>query len=328
MNPLTGLVEFVWVVESGSFSTAATRLGVSKSFVSNQVRRLEERLQARLLHRTTRKIALTPVGENVLARAKTLIEDIEDLEISTRELQTAPRGHLSVSLPPGLGERYIAPIIAAYASEHPEISVDVSFSARFVDLIDEGFDLAVRLTASPTEGLVGRKLADLRFQLYASPDYLTRAGVPSAPQDLGDHQCITSGQHGNDAPKVWTFARDGDRRETSVRVSGRWRSDNAAGMIAAAREGLGLLYLPEFFVADVVRSGQLVPVMEDWTHRTTALTMFYAHRRHLSRRVRSLVDRLVSRFQPRPPWDSALDAPEIKPIPGSVPARASARSRL
>ncbi len=302
MTRLVGLDEFVQVVESGSFSAAAERLGVSKSYVSNQVRRLEDRLQARLLHRTTRKIGLTEVGENVFARAKTLMEEMEDLELSTRELQAEPRGHLSVSLPPVIGERYIAPIVAGYVADHPDISVHVTFTTRMTDLIDEGFDLAVRLSASPAEGLVARRLAEARFSLYASPAYVERSGEPRSPEDLSRHECITFGQHGDSSPGAWTFARQGDQSATTVRVRGRWRCDNAEGMVVAARRGLGLLYLPDFFVVDAVRRGELLPLMTQWTHSPVALWLVYAHRRHLSRKIRSFVDRLVARFRPHPPW--------------------------
>jgi DNA-binding transcriptional LysR family regulator len=318
MENLTGMAIFARVVEAEGFSAAARQLGLSKSAVSKQVARLEDRLGARLLNRTTRRLSLTEVGAAFYERCARILAEAEAAERAVTRLQAEPRGTLRVNAPMSFGVRHVAPAIPAFVARYPDVSVDISLTDRLVDLVDEGYDLAIRIANLPDSSLVARRLAPARFVVCASPDYLARHGAPAQPRDLARHNCLT-----------YSYAAVGDEwrlrgpdGEVRVRVTGTVRANNGDVLRAAALGGLGIVVMPTFLVGDALRSGALASVLPDYRVRETAIHAVYPHGRHLSAKVRAFVDFLVERFGPQPYWDAAqyqesevCDAPPPWPSP-------------
>ncbi len=297
------IAAFVRVVETGSFTAAATSLGVSKSQVSRSVRALEDRLGARLLHRTTRAVTPTEAGQAFYGRCARILADLEEAEEAVAHLQAAPRGTLRLSLPQSFGVRYLAPIIADFLMKYPEVRVEASFTERRVDLVDEGFDLAIRIGVLDDSSLIARKLGASRRYVLGSPDYLARRGWPQTPAELKDHECLlftyqTTGSS-------WVFRDAGE--EVAVRVSGRMLANSGEALAAAACAGVGLVWLPDFLVADDLRAGRLVSVFGERPDPGLAIWAVYPHSRHLAPKVRLFVDHVAAHLGDCPPWarDSA-----------------------
>lgn len=297
------MAAFVRVVEAKTFTAAAERLGWSKSVVSRRLSDLEERLGVRLLNRSTRRLSLTEAGQAYYERCTRILADVEETEEAVASLQTEPRGQLRVNAPMTFGIRHLAPAITAFMEAHPRVDVDLVLNDRFVDLIDEGFDLALRIGTLADSMLVARKLAVCRRVACASPAYIAAHGAPEAPGDLADHDCLI---YTNSAsPDLWRFvARDGT--ESAVRVKGRLRVNNGDALRECAAAGLGIVQLPSFIVADTVAEGRLQPVLCDWRLADTAVHAVYPHNRYLSTKVRAFVDFLAGRFGPEPYWDAPL----------------------
>jgi DNA-binding transcriptional LysR family regulator len=309
---------FVRVADAGSFTQAAAALGISKSHASRVVSELEDRLGARLLQRTTRKVGLTEVGAVFRDRCRRILEELHDAETAVAEQQTTPRGLLRVTLPIRFGVEYIAPAAADFAAAHEELAVELVHEDRRVDLVEEGYDLAIRIGALSESTLVARKLGPTYGMLCASPQYLARRGVPARPEDLRRHDCMLyTFQAG---ARVWTLR--GPRGEPSVPVAGRFSSNNGESLQAAARSHLGIAFLPDFFVAEDLRAGRLVRVLPEWG-RESAVWALYPHSRHLSAKVRQFVDFLARRFAD-PPWTQCRPRAAST---GADRARATPRSR-
>lgn len=305
MHHLAALEAFVIVVDSGSFTAAAGELGVSKSHVSKLVSGLEDLLGVRLLHRTTRRLSLTDVGRAFYERCARALEEITDAQQAVTEASDTPRGTLRVSVPLSFGTRYIAPLVSEFVARYPHLKVEMDFSDRRVHLIDEGFDLVVRIGALEDSSLIARRIAPTRMHLVASPGYVQAHGVPMAPRDLKDHDCILYALSAS-GPS-WAFTGpDGER--TAVRVSGRVTMNNGDGIVAAAAAGLGIARLPDFLVADALADGRVVPLLRDHIESDAAVWAVYPHTRHLATRVRRFVDFLVERLGDDCPWIRAADA--------------------
>jgi DNA-binding transcriptional LysR family regulator len=300
VDRLAAMQAFVRVAELRSFSEAARRLNSSKSVVSRQVSALEAELGARLFHRTTRSLTLTEAGRGYHERCARILADIDEANLSVSQLQAAPRGRLRVNAPMSFGFLHLAPAIPDFLARYPEVEVDMIMNDRFVDLVDEGFDVAVRIGRLADSSLVARKLAPVRRLVCASPSYLKARGIPASPDDLKDHDCLC---YGNMAlSDEWRFtALDG--KPWLVEVRGRLRTNNGDALRAAALKGLGLANLPTFIVGGDLQSGTLVPVLGDYTPQDSALHAVYPHSRHLSPKVRAFVDFLADRFGPHPYWD-------------------------
>jgi DNA-binding transcriptional LysR family regulator len=288
MRRWEGIEEFIQVVDWGSFSEAARHLGVSKSHVSKQVSRLEDRLGARLLHRTTRKLILTDSGKAYYERCWKIIEDLEEAEIAVTELQATPRGVLKMTVAGAFGERYIAPAIADFIQEYPKLSVDIRFTEKLVDLIEDGYDLAIRFGILQDSTLVARKIAPRRLQVVGSPAYFEKHGTPQNLNDLKKHNCLIG------TMATWVF--HGSEGVSEVKVQGNWHTNNGQALLAAAKKGLGITRLPDFYVTEAIEKGELVAVLEPWAEFDTSIWAVYPHNRHLSAKVRLLVDFLVKRF--------------------------------
>jgi DNA-binding transcriptional LysR family regulator len=265
--------------------------------VSKLVARLENRLGARLLNRTTRDVSLTDTGRAYLERARGLLEDFEALEGSVRD-QSGPRGLLRISAPVSFGANQLTPALLDFAAAYPEVSLDVSATDRMVNLVEEGFDVGVRIGQLPDSSVIARKLAPVRLVTCASPAYLQAAGAPSKPAELAQHEAILDNNMRD--PTVWTYGRAGEEQE--VRVQGRLRFGGADACVAAARRGLGITATPAFAAADDLREGRLIPLLCAYEPQLIHVHAVYPHARHLAAKVRVFVDFLADRFAGEPQW--------------------------
>lgn len=294
MPDLSQLELFTRVVETGSFTAAAAQLGVSKSFVSRQVGALEDRLGARLLQRTTRKVTLTDVGRVFHQRCARILEDLEEAELAVSSLQNTARGTLRVSAPMSFGIRYISPAVASFLRQHRELSVDVDFSDRRVDLVDEGFDLAVRIGRLADSSFVAGKLAETRGILVASEAYVAESGRLQGPDDLRDHECL---RYAYQSGGSQTWQIEGPKgREISIHVHGRALSNNGDALLDAATAGLGVAFVPDFLACPYLRDGRLIHVLPAWGWRSRVWAV-YPHSRHLSAKVRLFIEHLREQFK-------------------------------
>jgi DNA-binding transcriptional LysR family regulator len=293
MDRFQAITAFSRVVEAGSFAGAAQRLGVSVSSVSRLVADLEAHLGARLLNRTTRRISLTEAGRAFHERSIQLLADLEEAEASASAGAVVPRGTLRLSCAVSFGTEHVAPAIAQFMGKYPTLKVEVELSDRIVDLVDEGFDAAVRIGAVRGQNLVARRVGSTRLVCCASPAYLRAHGEPRTPEDLARHACLLY-QH---APQrdTWPFV-DKHGAERRVRVSGPAYANNGAFLSALARDGVGIAYEPDFIVGEDVRAGRLVPILRAYTGAIGAISVVYASRRHLSAKVRAFADFLAQHF--------------------------------
>jgi DNA-binding transcriptional LysR family regulator len=300
MDRLAGIEAFVAVAECGSFSQAAERLHASKSVISRQVSALEAELGARLFHRTTRALALTEAGRSYLERATRILADLAEANASVGQLQAAPRGRLRVNAPVSFAFLHLAPALPDFLDRYPDVSVELTMNDRFVDLVDEGFDVAVRIGKLDDSSLVARKVAPMRRTVCAAPAYLDKRGTPASPDDLKAHECLCYSNVGRS--EEWRFVRP-DGTAWPVEVSGRLHADNGDALRAAALQGFGLAVLPSFLVGRDFQSGALVSVLERFMPQDSAVYAVYPHARHLSPKVRAFVDFVAERYGPDPYWD-------------------------
>jgi len=300
MDRLAAIEAFVRVAETHSFSEAARRLHASQSAISRAVSGLEAELGARLLHRTTRSLTLTEAGRGYFERAARILADLEEANLAVTQLQAAPRGRLRVNAPMSFGFLHLAPALPDFLALYPELSVDLSMSDRFVDLIEEGVDVAVRIGALEDSSLIARKLAPIRRVVCASPAYLKSRGTPLAPDDLKQHDCLCNSNIA--VLHEWRFAA-ADGKLWPVDVNGRLSANNGDALRIAALKGLGLANLPTFIVGADLQAGTLVTVLDEFGVQDLSMSAVYPPGRHLSPKVRAFVDFLADRFGPRPYWD-------------------------
>jgi len=291
---------FVAILEEGSFVAAATRLGMSSSRASKLLSRLESELGVRLINRTTRSLSPTEAGRAYYDRLRPLLEEYDSLDLSIRNISGEPRGRLRLTAPLTFGALELAPALNDFAARFPEIELDVSFSDRAVNLVDEGFDMAVRIGRPEDSSLISRKLCDVRILLVASPDYIERHGAPAAPADLAEHECIIDTNYRD--PDRWAFHVAGE--EQLQPVQGRIRYSNAEASLRAAVAGLGLARLPAFVAGAALHSGEVIRLLEDFEIEPYGVHALYPHSRHLATKVRVLVDFLAERYRGTPTWEA------------------------
>lgn len=277
---------FVSVLETGSFAAAALRLGTSSGQASKLVSKLEAELGARLLHRTTRALSPTEAGQVYYDRLRGLLEDFDALEAEMRATGKEPRGKIRLSAPLSFGLSRLSPLLSSFASRYPEISLDVQFSDRLVNLVDEGFDMAVRVGKPGDTTLIARKLCSVRVIVAASPDYLARRGIPALPQDLVQHDCLIDTNYRD--PQHWVF-KDSQR----VQVRGRLAFSNASACASAAEAGLGICNSPDFVMSDSLQAGRLQAVLTDFEETPLGVFAMYPSGRQLPLKIRVLVDFLA-----------------------------------
>lgn len=289
MDAITRMRCFIQVVESKGFSAAAREMGRSKALVSKYVGELEDELGVRLLNRTTRQVSLTEVGEAYYKEAVEILQRIEDLQASVQSSHKEVRGRLRVSAPRSMGDDILNRAMMLFLVEHPDIVLDLRLEDRIVDLVEEGFDVAVRVTQLDDSSLIARKIAPFRTVLVASKEAIEKYGEPKVPADLATRPCIIDTNYR--FKQNWAFQDNGEK--LTVAVKGPLEVNSASAAREAARLGLGFLRTPLFFVRDDVASGDLVVLLENYEEPLRGIYAVYPHRRHLSAKVRAFVDFLV-----------------------------------
>ncbi|MBN8482558.1 MAG: LysR family transcriptional regulator [Xanthomonadales bacterium] len=301
MDKLQAMQLFVRVVDAGSFTAGAEQMGISRALASKQIQALEDTLGVRLLNRTTRRISLTDPGKNYYARAYDILNSLAEAEAEAAELQIEPRGRMRVSVPISFALRHLAPALAEFQRRFPRVELELGLNDRLVDLVDEGFDMAIRISRLADSSLVARRIAPASLVLVASPAYLERAGTPRHPHDLAAHNALIYTL----APKPdeWVFTRDGDT--VPVRIAGNLYVNNGDYVLAAALADSGIGLLPTFIAFDALQDGRLVPLLGDWQVPPIGIHAVYPQTRALPAKTRALIDFLVERFGPEPYWERA-----------------------
>jgi DNA-binding transcriptional LysR family regulator len=289
---LNEVLIFTKVVEAESFTGAARELGLPKSTVSRKVSQLEERLGVRLLQRTTRKLNLTDVGSAYYQRAARIVQEIEEAELAVAQMQSSPRGTLRITVPAEVASAFLGDLIAEYLEANADVSIELTSTPRLVNLVEEGFDLAIRIGQLSDSSLIARKLAPARLHVCASPGYLERHGLPTHPRDLDDHECVLFGDPS--FARTWKFR--GPQDELSVHVDGRLRTDNFPMIRESLMAGHGIGRLPTHLCREEFRTGQLVEVLADWMLSSSGVYAVYPTSRHLSPKVRTFIDFLYERL--------------------------------
>jgi DNA-binding transcriptional LysR family regulator len=286
------------VADTQSFTGAGKRLGRSKALISKHVGELEGRLGVRLINRTTRSVQVTEIGRAYYERARTLIADFETLEEAIKAEAGQPRGRLRITAPQTLGEMELLEMLEAFRDRYPSLDLEVFLADRLVDLVSEGFDLAIRVTTLQDSALIARKLCDVRLLLCASPAYLAKVGKPRTPQHLADMNCIVdSNIRWRDA---WRFGPP--EAEVIVKVDPCLTVNSATAVHRAVHLGMGAGFIPEFAVARDLREGRLVSLFETSCLQRLGVYLVYPHRMHLSAKVRAFIDFTAEWYLPEPPW--------------------------
>jgi DNA-binding transcriptional LysR family regulator len=300
MDKFQEMQAFVAIVDKGSFVRAADTLNISKAAISRQVADLEQRLGIRLLNRTTRKLSLTDEGQLFYMRCTDLLNGLEEAESELSLRRGEPSGHLRVSAPVTFGISHLAPLWGKFLQQHPKISMEVSLSDRTVDLVEDGFDLAVRISRVPHPTFIARKLASTKMMLCASPAYLKRHGTPKQPHDIADHNVISYTYWSS--KDEWEFTHANGRVEV-VKTRPRLHANSGDTCVAAALQDQGIVMQPDFLVYDALCKGKLKQLMKDYQTVELGIYAIYTSRRQLSLKLRSLIDFLVDSFQ-QPAWAS------------------------
>ncbi len=289
MDTIDAMRVFVAVVERNGFSAAADALDISTTAVTRQIAALEKRLSARLLNRTTRRVSPTSTGAAYYQRCVQLLAEFDALEASVGAQALQPSGRLRINAPVSYGIARLAQLLPGYSARYPQVELDLSLSDRLVDMVEEGFDLAIRITRQPSPSLIARRLAQARILLCAAPSYLARRGAPDTPHALAEHDFLsyTYSATGDN----WTL--QGPQGETSVNLTARMRANNGEVLREAAIAGMGIVAQPDFIVGPALADGRLVPVLPEWQLPSIDIHAVYASRSHLAPKVRSFIDYLV-----------------------------------
>ncbi|MER8388133.1 LysR family transcriptional regulator [Mesorhizobium sp. M0166] len=298
---LAEMAAFAAIAEARSFTKAAARIGRDATILSRRLASLEERLGVRLLHRTTRSVSLTEAGSEFLARVRAILAAVDEAEAAaSAHAGGGPRGVLRLALPGSFGRMWIGPLLPQFLAEFPDVRIEAEFSNRFVDLVAENFDVAVRLGALEDSRLVARKVATRRRLLCAAPSYLTRRGTPTEPEALLEHSCL--GFSGFQTFPAWEMT-DSTGRRVSIEVSGPLVTDDAEVLVEAAVQGVGLMMSTDWLVGRELADGRLVPVLEDWTLADEgAVYIVMPSAKGQAAKTRAFADWIGKRFAPVPPW--------------------------
>ncbi|WP_428248866.1 LysR substrate-binding domain-containing protein [Ferrovibrio sp.] len=299
MDKLAEMTCFLRVVDSAGFAAAAVSLGLTPSGVSKQIARLEDRLGARLLQRTTRRVSLTTEGRAYYEQAREILADIETMEASVGGAERVARGLLRVNVAHGFGMAQIVPLIPAFCERHPQIEVQLNFADRIVDLLAEGDDVGIRLGRVRDEGLIARRLGEHTRMICAAPSYLARHGTPRLPAELEGHRAVLS----TNVPLInaWPL-RQPDGSVQMVTLPGVVSSDSGDALFRMVLAGMGIAYTADFLIHEAIRDGGLVPLLQEYTApQIWPIHAVYPARKHLAAKVRAFVDYLAESFSP-PPW--------------------------
>jgi DNA-binding transcriptional LysR family regulator len=301
MARLNEIEAFVCVIETGGFTAAADKLGVSPSAISKLMARLEERLGVRLLQRTTRQMRPTAEGEAYYKRASALVEELREIETQIGREGSVPRGLLRVTTSVGLGLSQISKLVPDFLRRYPEVRLELNLEDRNVDLVGEGFDIGIRFGRAPDSSLKSRQLGHVTRQIFAAPSYLERSGRPRKPQDLAQHNCLNF-RHMNWL-NVWPMREKKGGVEREFPVAGNFVADNGELLYLMALEGVGIMRLADFMVADDVAKGRLVLLLEEFNPRPDVpIYLAWPPQRFEPPRLRAFIDYMVEQFTPSPPW--------------------------
>lgn len=287
-----GVCEFVAVVEQGSFTAAARRLGISTAQVSRQVSALEARLATRLLYRTTRRVTVTEAGQLYYRLCRQALDGLEEAELAVTRQQQVPRGKLRMTAPVAFGERTLAPLINDFSMQYPELEVELYLTNQPLDLVAEGYDLAIRLGQLQDSSMMARRLASRTLYVCAAPAYLATYGEPHSLSELEQHNCLRG------TLDYWRFQEQG--RPRNIRVSGTLHCNSGWALLDAALKGIGLVQLPDFYVLKHLHTGGLIPVLERFRCSDEGIWALYPHNRHLSSKVRLLLDHIAGALSEQP----------------------------
>jgi DNA-binding transcriptional LysR family regulator len=305
MDRFENMDTFIRVVEAGSISGAADRARIAKSVVSRRLKELEEHLGVELFHRTTRRMNLTDTGRAYYHQCVRILDDVLEAELATSQAHGTLKGSLKVALPSTFGLMHMGPAINEFLLAHPQIDFDLDFNDRAIDLMQDGFDLAIRIAVLPDSSLIARRLAPIQHVLCASPAYLEKNGTPQTLDELVNHQCLVyslirdSGQ--------WLFQNHQGALE-KIKVHSYLKASSGEFLRCAAVDGLGIVQLPSFIVFKEIEQGTLIPLLSDYKRSDLHAYAIYPQTRHLSQRIRAFVDFLVKRFEGVPYWDQCLQS--------------------
>jgi len=294
---------FTQIVDRGTITAAAEHLQLAKSAVSRRLSELEEKLGVELFHRSTRKINLTDSGLAFYQRCTQILDDLIEAEFSVTQSHQEIRGKIKIAAPLSFGLMHLAPAIIDFKKLHPAVTFDIDFSDREVDLIQEGFDVAVRIAELKDSSLIARKLAELSTVVCASPEYLSQHGEPKTPEELEQHDCITYSYL--EQPELWNFL-DKNGSSIAITVQQIIRVNNGEFMRDAAAEGLGIIRQPTFISYKDIAAGKLRPILQEYTSAPVNVYAIYPPTRHLSQRVRQFIDFLAERYAGKPCWERCL----------------------
>lgn len=301
MSKFDEIQAFTQIVESGSITAAAERLAVAKSAVSRRLAELEARLGVELFHRTTRKLTLTDSGHGFYERMVRILTDLQEAEDAVCQAHHELRGPLKIAAPLTFGLHHLGPAINDFIRAHPQIEATIDFNDRQVDVIQEGFDVAVRIAQLGDSSLIARRLAGITMVTCASPAYLRAHGTPATPEDLTAHQCLTYSYQ--DTPNMWRY-RDQSGNDIEVRIHPHVEANNGDYLTSTAIAGHGIVRQPRFIAYEAIARGELVPILTDYVIPAVNAYAIYPPTRHLSQRVRAFVDFLVARYAGTPYWEA------------------------
>ena len=280
-----GVSEFVAVAEAESFTAAGKRLGISTAQVSRQVSALETRLSAKLFYRTTRRVSVTELGNIYYQHCRQLLDGLDEAERAITNLQSTPTGKLKITAPVTYGERTIAPLVNSFVAKYPGLEVRLHLTNQTLDLIDEGYDLAIRLGKLGDSTMMAKRLASRTQYVCASPEYLATHGVPHSLSELEQHNCLKG------TLDYWRFQENGNAR--NIKVKGNIRCNSGRALVDAALKGIGIVQLPDYYVSHSIENGQLISLLEYLREPDEGVWALYPHNRHLSPKVRMLIDYLA-----------------------------------
>ncbi len=307
MDKLAAMKLYCQIVEAGQLSIAADQLNLSKGAVSKQLAKLEAHLGGRLLNRTTRRITTTEVGVAFYEKAKLILESVDEAECAVTGLTAEPRGTLKINAPMSFGIEHLANLLAKYQHKYPKVKINITLNDRQVDLVEEGYDLALRITTLKDSSLIARRLAPCHIVLCASPAYIEKYGEPKTPDDLKNHQCLMYAY--GDSAKYWTL-EDAAGKSHQVSVKSSFYANNGNLICDAIVHGMGIAPLPTFIIGDAIREGKAKVILKDWRPKTQDISLIYPSSKHLSAKVRAFVDMAVEHFKPaldgNNQWDREL----------------------
>jgi len=295
MQDLRAIAIFVKVAERRSFVRAAADLGITQSGVSNAIKRLEDHLGVRLLARTTRRVGLTEDGAAFFERCQAILAELQEAELVLKEARLDPTGKLRIDVPVSFGRLEVVPLLGAFQAQYPAIRLAVSFTDRYVDLVEEGVDVCVRFGVLPDSNLIARRLTQTQFRVVGAPSYFAKRGRPKTLDDLVNHNCLALTLHDMRLARDWRFSSKGAEKMLTPKSTMSF-SDGAA-MCAAACAGYGIAQVHNYYCDEAIAAGTLEPVLEKYKPKADPIWLLYPQGRHLSPKVRAFIDFMVSRFR-------------------------------